>query len=318
MEERQPVKERPLIGLALGGGGARGYAHLGVLKALREANIPVDVIAGTSMGAVVGAAYAAGSGVEELEDMATHIRWRQLLRLADPTIPRQGVIAGNRLEKYFNTLIMEKEFNQLEKTLIVVATDIMTGEEVRINSGSVARALRASTALPGIFCPIKLGRRLLVDGTITTPVPVEAAVEAGATLIVAVDVCSPVDHADILVQALKWWKGIPSREAYRLLGSPDLLRFLKPIVPESINIVGRSLELHDLHIKNSSPLTSPMHCLLVRPAVDNVRWYEFHRAEECIKAGEVVGRQVVGQINALLKQGTLPEEPVIKSGPKER
>jgi len=317
MGKGQQGKARPLIGLALGGGGARGYAHIGVLKALREANIPVDIIAGTSMGAVVGAAYAAGSEVDELEFIATHVQWRQLLRLADPTMPRQGLIAGNRLEKYFNTLIMGKDFNQLEKTFIVVATDILSGDEVRINSGPVARALRASTALPGIFNPVKSEQRLLIDGTITTPVPVEVVVEAGAALVVAVDVCSPVDRADILVQAWKWCNELPSKQIYSLLGLSDLSRLVKPLVPESINTVGRSLELHYSHPKNSSHVTPPMHYLLVRPAVDNVRWHDFHRVGECIQAGETVGRQVARQISSLLKQGTLLEELVISSERKE-
>ncbi|MDN5345084.1 MAG: hypothetical protein PWQ18_1198, partial [Clostridia bacterium] len=212
MKERQMVRKRPRIGLALGGGGARGYAHLGVLKALQEADIPVDVIAGTSMGAVVGAAYATGHQIEELVDMALQMRWRHLLALADPTLPRQGMIAGNRLERYFETLTRERDFNQLAKTLVVVATDITTGEEVRLNSGPVARALRASTAVPGVFCPVESGDRLLVDGSITTPVPVRVAADAGAEVVVAVDVCSPVDRTDVLVQAWKWFMEIPFRQ----------------------------------------------------------------------------------------------------------
>ncbi len=313
MEARRAVNERPVIGLALGGGGARGYAHLGVIKALQEANIPVDVIAGTSMGALIGAVYATECRVDEAEDIATNIQWGQLLHLADLTIPSRGVIAGNRVEKYFNTLIMERDFDQLKKDLVVIATDIRTGETVQIKSGPVARAVRASIALPGIFCPVESEGRLLVDGTITAPVPVEAVKEAGAELIVAVDVCSSVDRAEIFFQVLKWWKELPSKQAYRWFGSPDLLHYLETIVPDSINIVSRSLELNDRFVRSSSHLTSPVHHLLVRPVVENVRWYEFHRATECIQAGEVAGRQVVGQINALLKQGALQEKPVIKS-----
>lgn len=318
MDDRQLVRGRPRIGLALGGGGARGYAHLGVLKAFREADIPIDVIAGTSMGAVVGAAYASGYRIDELIDMAIHMRWRQLVGLADPTIPRQGVIAGNRLEKYFNALTRGREFDQLEKTLIVVATDIATGEEVRINSGPVARALRASTAVPGIFCPVKSGRRLLVDGSVTTPVPAAAAWEAEAAVVVAVDVCSPVDRTDVLVQAWKWWKEIPSKKAYRLMGAPGFSRFLNPVLPESINVVGRTLELYDRSIEVSSPATPSMHYWLLRPAVESVRWYEFHRVRECIQAGEAVGRQAVEQISALLKTGDLLEEPAIKPDEQTR
>ncbi|MEW6459132.1 MAG: patatin-like phospholipase family protein [Bacillota bacterium] len=301
MEERRTVGGRPRIGLALGGGGARGYAHLGVLKAFREANIPIDVIAGTSMGAVVGAAYASGYRIDELIDMALQIRWRRLVSLADPTIPRQGVIAGNRLEKYFDALTMGREFNQLEKTLIVVAADIATGEEVRINSGPVARALRASTAVPGIFCPVKSGRRILVDGSVTSPVPLAAAAEAGAAVVVAVDVCSPVDRTDVLVQAWKCWKEMPSKKAYRLTGAPGFWRFLKPVLPESVNIVSRSLDLYDRYVNTSPRVTPSVRRWLLRPAVEDVRWYEFHRVRECIQAGEAVGRQAADQIKALLK-----------------
>lgn len=318
MDERQQVSGRPRIGLALGGGGVRGYAHLGVIKALREAHIPIDVIAGTSMGAVVGAAYATGYRIEELVDMAIQMRWRRLFDLVDPTIPRQGVIAGNRLEKYFNTLTGTREFDQLEKTLIVVASDIATGEEVRINSGPVARALRASTAVPGIFCPVKSERRLLVDGSVTTPVPVVAAVEAGAAVVLAVDVCSPVDRADVLLRAWKWWNDIPSKQTHHLMGASSFRRFLQPVLPESVNLVGRSLELHDRSIGVSWPATSSRHCWLLRPAVESVRWYDFHRATECIQAGEAVGRHAADQIKALLKTGDFTEEPAIKPDEQTR
>jgi NTE family protein len=308
------MEERPRIGLALGGGGARGYAHLGVIKALQEADIPVDVIAGTSMGAVVGAACAMGYRTEELVDIALQMRWLRLLSLADPTISRQGMIAGNRLEKYFEILTGGREFDQLEKTLVVIATDITTGEEVRLDSGPVARALRASTAVPGIFCPVKSGRYHLVDGSVTTPVPVAAAQEAGAAVVVAVDVCSPVDRTDVLAQAWKWWKEIPHMQTYGLMGVPGFLRFFKRALPESVNIVGRSLELHDRYIKISSPATPTVHYWLLMPAVENVKWYEFHRVRECIQAGEDVGHQAVDQINALLKTGNFAERTGNQTG----
>ena len=313
------MKERPRIGLALGGGGARGYAHLGVIKVLQEADIPIDIIAGTSMGAVVGAACAMGYRTEELVDMALQMNWRRLLSLADPTIPHQGIIAGNRLEKYFQTLTCGKEFDQLEKTLVVIATDINTGEEVRLDSGPVARALRASTAVPGIFCPVNSERRYLVDGSVTTPVPAAATQEAGAKVVVAVDVCSTVDRTDVLAQAWKWWKEIPPMQTYGLIGMPGFLSFFKRVLPESINIVGRSMELNDRHIEISFPATPTAQYWLLRPAVENVRWYEFHRVRECIQAGEAVGRQVAGQINALLKKVILPEEePEIKPAGKDK
>ncbi len=300
MEERRPAKRMPRLGLALGGGGARGCAHLGVLKAFRAAGIPVDVIAGTSMGAVVGAAYASGRQIEELIDIAMAMHGRRLLSLVDPKIPRQGVIAGDRLERYFDTLTWGREFAQLEKPLIVVATDIATGEEVRINSGPVARALRASTAVPGVFCPVKAGPRLLVDGSITTPVPMVAAREAGVEALVVVDVCSSVDQTDILVHAWKNWNEMPSGRVNHRIGASGPLRLLKSVLPAGVDIISRSLALYDQY-NHISPETLPVHCWRLRPAVEDVRWYDFHRAGECIRAGETAGRQVMDQVHAWLE-----------------
>lgn len=302
MEVKQSVKRRPVIGLALGGGGARGYAHLGVLKALQQANIPVDVIAGTSMGALIGAVYATESSVDKAENIAINIRYGQMLHMTDLTIPNRGLISGNRIEKYLNTLFMERDFDQLQKELIVVATDINTGDTIYFKSGQVARAVRASIALPGIFCPIESEGRLLVDGTITEPVPVEALKDAGAELILSVDVSSSVNHAESFYQTFKWCKELPSVKACSRFVSPNSLRFLGPIVPESIQIVGRSLEINDRCVRTSSYLAPDIHHLLVKPAVDNIRWYEFHRAKECIQAGEAAGIQIVEQVNAIFQQ----------------
>lgn len=227
--------------------------------------------------------------------------------LVDLTIPHLGIINGNRLEKYFKILTGGREFNQLEKALVVVATDITSGEEVHINSGSVATALRASTAVPGIFCPVKLGSHLLVDGSVSTPVPVAAVQEAGAEVIVAVDVCSPVDRADVLIQALKWCEGIASKKVWQMIGAESLRRLLNSSIPESINIIGRSLELNEQYIGVlKQEEFSPKNYILLKPAVESTRWYEFHKAEECIKAGEAVGRQAVGQIKTFVTKEDFP------------
>ncbi len=297
-------KGRPRIGLALGGGGARGYAHVGVIKALLEAGIPIDIIAGTSMGAVVGAAYAAGCGVDEMEGLVSKMRWKRMAGLVDLVIPYQGVINGTRLEKFFSVLTGGKEFGQLEKPLIVVATDIPSGEEVRINSGSVATALRASTAVPGIFCPVTtIEPYVLVDGSVSTPVPVKALREAGAEVIIAIDVCSPVDRAELLMQVLKWWKEVPSAKAQRIIDNQNLVRFPKPSLPASVKIVDRSLELNNQYKKFlSDEEPHPNNCVLVKPEVEDVRWFEFYKAAKCIQTGESAGRQAIDKIKALLKQ----------------
>jgi NTE family protein len=315
MNKKQMVKVRPRIGIALGSGGARGYAHIGVLKALHEANIPIDVIAGTSMGAVVGAAYAIGYRIEELEDMALQMRWKWLFNLIDPAIPRQGIIAGNKVEKYFKILTKGKVFEQLEKHLIVVATDITSGEEVRINSGPVARALRASIAIPGVFSPIKSGQSLLVDGSVTTPVPIMAAIEAGAEIVVAVDVSSNVDQTATLVQTWKRLKRMPSKKIFQIIDTQKIGRFIKNSQFEIVNVIGNTLELCNQPKEVSKPTSiANKHYLLLKPDVGDVRWYEFHRVRECIHAGEVVGKQVAEQIKYFLSTGNFLVEPDKQNG----
>lgn len=297
MNKNENANLRPRIGIALGSGAARGYAHIGVIKALHEANIPIDIVAGTSMGAVVGAAYATGYPIEELVDMALQMRWRQLLNLVDPALPRQGVIAGNKVERFFEILTKGKEFDQLEKPLIVVATDIISGEEVRINRGLVAKALRASIAIPGLFSPVKSEQRLLVDGSLIASVPILAAIEAGAEIVIAVDVSSNIDVSSSLVRIGKHLKKMPSKK---------IVRFVKNSQFEIINIIGNTLKLcnHPKEVSKFATIANK-HYLMLKPKVGNIRWYEFYRVNECIHAGEVVGKQVVEKLRYFLDSENL-------------
>lgn len=285
MNKNQNIKARPRIGIALGSGAARGYAHIGVIKAFHKANIPIDIIAGTSIGAVVGAAYALGYSIEELENLAVKMRWRSLFLLADPTFPRKGIIAGNKVEKYLEKLTKGKNFDQLEKPLIVVATDIISGEEVRINEGSVAKALRASIAIPGLFSPVILREKLLVDGSVTSPVPIQAAIEAGADIVIAVDVSSNIDLGSSIAQI---WKRLETRPPKRIV------RFIKNSNFEIIKVIGNTLKLcnHSKEITTFSAVDNK-YCFVLKPNVGDVRWYEFYRVRECIRAGEIVAKQAV-------------------------
>lgn len=302
------LRSRPLVGLALGGGGARGYAHLGVLKALCRVGIPVDIIAGTSMGAVVGAAYAAGHGVEEMQAIALSMHWQDLLRLADITFPRRGVIAGGRLEHFFAMLTGNKEFHELRTTLKVVATDIVTGEEVHLTTGSVARALRASTALPGIFCPVRIDNRILVDGSLVAPVPAAALMEMNPLVLIVVDVSSPVDNAGILLKTRQWFK-------YKFQSSSTQSKLWRPlsrVVPESLIYVNRSLELCS---KSSPSRECPVPAggvtIIVRPAVQEIKWYELHQASKCIKAGEIAGTKAAEYLVSLYESNVFTSERML-------
>lgn len=179
-----PVK----VGLALGGGVARGIAHVGVLQALEEAGIPVHVVAGTSAGSIVGALYAAGIDPWLLERVARTLNWRALVRLR---VRRDGILDAQGLEDFLRGNIGDLEFSQLRIPFAAVACDVLTGEEVVLREGPVAPAVRASASLPGIFLPVRQGSRLLVDGGIVNNVPVSVCREMGADYVIAVDLNRP-------------------------------------------------------------------------------------------------------------------------------
>ena len=177
------------IGIALGSGSARGLAHIGVLDVLQKEGIPIDMVAGTSAGAMIGALFAHGIDIDELKSLAFGLRGRKLVPLIDPSIPKSGFIKGGRIKRllssYFGTDI---EFDEMKLPFACVATDIETGEEVVINHGSVLDAIRASISIPGIFSVTRWKGRYLVDGALVNPIPIDVLTQMGADFIIAVNV----------------------------------------------------------------------------------------------------------------------------------
>jgi len=183
------LKRKPSIGLALSGGGARGIAHIGVLRVLEREGIPVDYLAGTSMGGVMAAGYAAGMSSKDLEQTATVAsQKRHMVQLLDPGLGRGGVLRGQRLLSFFKHEFGEKSFDDLPKELAVVAVDLLTHQEVVIKEGSVALALRATTSIPGVFAPLEIDGKQLVDGGLLNNLPVDVVKHMGAEVVIAVDI----------------------------------------------------------------------------------------------------------------------------------
>lgn len=184
------MRERPKIGLALSGGAARGLAHIGVLKALEAESIPIDMIAGTSAGAMVGACYAKERKASILEEIALGIDWKKLTQLVDLhlILVGKGFVRGQTVTSFLSCLTGEVKFKDLEIPLAVVATDVESMEEVVIMEGSVLEALRASISIPVIFCPLEWGGRFLIDGGIVNPMPVDVVRNMGAGVVIAVNV----------------------------------------------------------------------------------------------------------------------------------
>lgn len=177
------------VGLALGGGAARGLAHVGVLQVLEEAGVPVHCIAGTSVGALVGAAYAAGTDSGRLEEMANTMRWR---RIARPIWPRNGLVSFARLEALMIDLIGDLSFDDLQAPCAAVATDLETGQAIVLQEGRVAPAVRASCSVPGFVAPVEMDGRLLTDGGISNNLPISVARDLGGEVVIAVDLMTPL------------------------------------------------------------------------------------------------------------------------------
>ncbi|MBT2654250.1 patatin-like phospholipase family protein [Bacillus sp. ISL-18] len=186
--------EHPKIGLALGSGGARGFAHLGVIMALKEAGIPIHLIAGSSMGALVASFYGAGLDFDRLYKLSTAFKRKYFL---DFTVPKMGFISGKKIKEFIRVFTHGKNIEELSLPIGIVATDLLTGEKVVFHNGPVAEAVRASISIPGIFVPEKYNGRILVDGGVADRVPISVAKEMGADIVIAVDVSRVKRNAEI-------------------------------------------------------------------------------------------------------------------------
>jgi len=292
------------IGLVLGSGGARGYAHLGVLKVLYEADIHIDLVVGTSFGAIVGAGYAAGRNIYELEKIALHTGWIKILKMID-IAPPKGIFAGNKLERFFSVLTQQKHFSELRVPLTVVATDIETGEEVLINKGSVSKAILASSAFPGIFAPVEIDNRWLVDGVLVNPLPIQTAFDMGADIVIAVDVSSSADNINHLI-ALKRYSKYILQNIYKIpyvngvVSPKGISNKFQRIIPAGFNIIGKALKLVENNQDKMVSIPNDDNVAIIRPRVENIRWRDFHRAQKCIELGaEAVDHSVLNDIKKL-------------------
>lgn len=182
--------ETPKVGLALSCGAAHGMAHIGVLKALREESIPIDMIAGTSAGAIVGACYAKERSVAILEEITLGMDWKRAARFIDPslTLLRKGFLQGEKVKSLLRSIVGDVRFEQLEIPFAVVAADARSMQEIVINIGSVVEAVRASISMPVIFTPVRWENRFLVDGGVVNPMPVDVVRDMGAEIVIGVDV----------------------------------------------------------------------------------------------------------------------------------
>jgi NTE family protein len=283
---------RPRIGLALGSGSARGWSHIGVIRVLERAGISPDIVCGTSIGALVGAAYAAGE-LDRLEPWVKGLTWQAVFGLLDFRMGG-GLIEGGKLIEFFRTHYQDEGIAQLKKSFACVATELYTGREVWLREGSVIDSVRASTAMPGLFAPAQLDGRLLVDGGLVNPVPVSLCRAMGADIVIAVDLNWDLmgRHNGVAVQAREA-AAPPSRgglvdgvvEKFRSFTRPGWGNLGAKDMPSALDVMSASLNIMQVRISQSRLAGEPAD-VMIRPRLSDIAAMEYHRGAAAIAEGE--------------------------------
>ncbi len=298
------------IGLALGGGSARGWAHVGVIKALMEAKIPIHCIAGTSIGSVVGGYYASGS-FSELERMAEEVEWSTFLKYLDIVLPRQGLIEGKKILAFLRNTLKTKTIQNLSIPYCAVAADLNTGEEIQIKKGNLAESMRASISIPGILSPVKKSDKWLVDGGVVNPVPVSAARALGADIVIAVDLNHDFSQTGLhLVPNEKKggarhegsWIDEMKRHA-RDASESMKLKFKEWTIgtdPVIFDSIGWSVNIMQDQITQKNLLTEKPD-FLIRPRLGPVRAFDFHLAKPMIEEGYLQTKKILRELKVKIQ-----------------
>jgi len=299
------------VGLALGGGSARGWAHIGVVELLQEWGVEIHCVAGTSIGALVGG-FAASDRIALLRDIAENLHWTRFLRLLDVTFPRSGLVDGKRIVDFVQEQIGSVRIEFLPRPFAAVAADLYSGRQVVLREGDLIQAIRASIAVPGVFTPVRRGKALLADGGLVNPVPVSVARSLGADFVVAVD----LNHDIINHKAVgrKGWFGlradqeaecdqpqIKDTRAARILERlnraldalplPSLKRGgangtadVSDDLPNVVEVIMAAVVIMTARITDAR-LQVDRPDLLIRPRLGHINFLEFHRARESIEEG---------------------------------
>jgi NTE family protein len=303
--QKADVTASPRIGLALGSGSARGFAHIGVLRALGEARIPIHCVAGTSIGALVGAVYASGK-LDLLEAAARSFDWKSVASFLDVVFPRSGLIDGKRIEQFVRRHVHAEPIERLPLPFRAVATDLVTGDEVVFGSGDLVEAVRASISVPGILTPARHGGRILSDGALINPVPVSVARAMGADIVIAVD----LNHGIVAGKNVRLTRGASMRKVappatpelggshyaqaaarlrqeLRSVGDtiPTLRAwFARDPLPNIFEVLLAAINIMETRITETR-LAVDRPEVLVRPATGGMKLMDFDRAAEAIAAG---------------------------------
>jgi len=259
--------KRPKIGLALGSGGSRGLAHIGVIKALEENNIPIDFIAGSSIGAMAGGFYAAGLSIKKMEEISLETNWRRMFSLVDPHL-KQGLISGEKVKTFIEGYVDGKKIEDCKIPFVAVATDLKTGEIVILNKGEMAQAIRASISIPLVFKPVEIDGKTLADGGLSAPVPVEIVQGMGADIIIAINLDKHYHDEE--------WK------------------------PGWYDIANGSLNILRHHLALSNVASADM--VINIDVGKNNYWYQFINGQDKILTGEKATKEILPRLQEIINQ----------------
>lgn len=318
------------VGLALGSGASRALAHLGAIQAIEEADITVDYIAGSSMGALIGASYACGE-IDKLREHALTMDWRKLTSYLDFNFPQQGLLEGEKLIQLIEFLLPHRTFKELDRPLCVTATNLTTGEEINLKEGNLVHAIRASTSLPGIFNPFEINGTYLVDGGLVNPVPVDVVRRMGADLVIAVDLNNDIITRNGRQERFKVLRRKKNRDRKitdsslleRASESPwfppkleETYRSVEYSLKESVNnlfsndesdekwepnifdVIANSINIMEYHITQSK-LVEDQPDVLIQPQLGHLNLFDFDEAESTIEEGYQVTKSQLEKLNRI-------------------
>lgn len=289
------LSKNPVVGLALGGGSARGWSHIGVIRVLEQAGIYPDIISGTSIGALVGAVYAAGE-LARFEQWIMGLKFSEIFSYMDISL-NSGLLKGERLMEFFRKDYVDRSIEALPIPFAAVATSLNTGAEVWLRTGSTLDAVRASIALPGLFEPSLIDGKLLVDGGLVNPVPVSLARAMGADIVIAVDLSSNIagesaqvnQPKDSLAEQQDDWLAKLKNGLDKVMPSTSPA---KQNLPSILDVMSTSINIMQVRITRSRMADDPPD-IIVTPHLAHINLLDFHRAQEAIDEGGKAMRAVL-------------------------
>jgi NTE family protein len=307
-------RRRPVVGLALGAGAARGWSHIGVIHELTERGFSPDIIAGTSIGAVVGGCYAAGK-LDELESFARSLNRRSIFGMMDLSLSGAGLIGGGRLKSRLDANLGDTRIEALARRFAAVATEVGSGHEVWLTRGRLCDAIRASYALPGIFEPVRLGGRFLFDGALVNPVPVTVCRALGADLVIAVNIIgdtlfrgtvvgdAPVAEIEAALDETAHTPGLRERAASLFRRHANGAPGIASVMMDAFNITQDRIA--------RSRLAGDPPDVLIKARLDGVGLFDFHRAADLITMGREAARRALPDIAEHIALTPVGEEAAI-------